>query len=175
MNDSMKHLEALDALMLECAHRLMTQDAMGRWKTKSRDTAQSKALTYCMNLRENLRVFAEEPNVPIDSNCVERSIRPIAVLRAVTHFKQSREHTRALCEYLTLFGTADACGIADPVQSLTEYGKARYSYAYDRVLERRASLGLPLDKQLDFTPQDSEGFDYTPWLPQNYAAAQAGR
>ncbi len=131
----MKHLEALDALMLECANRQMTQDAKGRWKAKSRDTAQSKALTYYMNLRENLRVFAEEPNVPIDSNCVERPIRPIAVLRAVTHFKQSREHTRALCGYLTLFGTADACGIADPVQWLTDYGKARYSYAYDRALE----------------------------------------
>lgn len=59
----MKHLEALDALMLECAHRQMTQDAKGRWKAKSCDTAQSKALTYYMNLRENLRVFAEEPNV----------------------------------------------------------------------------------------------------------------
>ena len=96
------------------------------------------------------------------------------MLRAVTPFKQSREHTRALCGYLTLFGTADACGIADPVQWLTDYGKARYSYAYDRALERRAWRGLPLDKQLDFTPLDSEGFDYTPWLPQNYAAAQAG-
>lgn len=63
VNDSMKHLEALDALMLECAHRQMTQDAKGRWKAKSCDTAQSMALTYYMNLRENLRVFAEEPNV----------------------------------------------------------------------------------------------------------------
>ena len=61
------------------------------------------------------------------------------------------------------------------MQWLTDYGKARYSYAYDRALERRAWRGLPLGKQLDFTPLDSEGFDYTPWLPQNYAAAQAGR
>ena len=173
--ESRKHMNALDALMMECVGRLMVQDNKGRRQAKSKDSAQAKALTYYVNMREDLQVFLDEPRVPIDSNCVERSIRPIAVLRAVSHFKQSRDYTRALCGYLTLFGTADACGIEDPVKWLTEYGKARYSYAYDRALARRASQGLPLDKQLHFEAADFAGFDLTAWLPEKYAAAQAAK
>ena len=41
----------------------------------------SKALTYVANHREQMSVFLSDPNVPIDTNHVERSLRPIPMGR----------------------------------------------------------------------------------------------
>ena len=40
-----------------------------------------KALTYALERKSGLRVFLENPEVPVDNNHVERTIRPSAIGR----------------------------------------------------------------------------------------------
>lgn len=41
----------------------------------------TKAVSYALEREKELRVFLEDPNVPVDTNHLEREIRPIAVGR----------------------------------------------------------------------------------------------
>lgn len=45
----------------------------------SRTSETGKALTYCLNQEKYLRVFLENPEIPMDNNAAERAIRPFCV------------------------------------------------------------------------------------------------
>lgn len=53
----------------------------------------NQAVHYVLERREALRVFLEDPSVPMDTNHFEREIRPIAFGRKYRRFR--RKKTRA--------------------------------------------------------------------------------
>lgn len=50
----------------------------------------TKAMNYALERDKALRVFLENPNVPVDTNHLEREIRPIAVGRNYDHLRIMR-------------------------------------------------------------------------------------
>ena len=45
----------------------------------SSSSATGKALNYCLNQEKHLRVFLDNPEIPLDNNAAERAIRPFCV------------------------------------------------------------------------------------------------
>ena len=87
---------------------------------------------------------------------------------------QGRQETERLCIWLSLKETAEANGINDPIKWLTKYGRAWYRYCAEKTLTKEVTdNGRSLkSKLMKFNPGASEGFDYEPWLPWNYAKHQ---
>ena len=134
----------------------------------------SDAVTYYMNQRKSFRTFLDDARVPPDTNQVERNNRAVAVLRSAINKMQGRQETERLCIWLSLKETAEANGINDPIKWLTEYGRAWYRYCAEKTLTKEVTdNGRSLNSKLmKFNPGASEGFDYEPWLPWNYAKHQ---
>ena len=49
-----------------------------------------------MNRRESLRQFLEDGRIPLETNTVERSIRPVAMLRKNQNFMQTLDGMNAV-------------------------------------------------------------------------------
>ena len=87
---------------------------------------------------------------------------------------QGRQETERLCIWLSLKETAKANGIDDPIKWLTKYGRTWYRYCAEKTLTKEVTdNGHSLNSKLmKSNPGASEGFDYKPWLPWNYAKHQ---
>lgn len=165
-------MDALDVFMNKAAEDLVEKQKK-RWVRKSASPLV-KPIVFYLNHRENFRQFLDNPLLVPESNQVERSVRPIAVLRSACNFKQSRAHTDVLCDYFTLFETAKLAGINKPVQWLVEFGRAFFQHCADIGLRKRAEEGADLTRFFEFTKDAMESFDVTPWLPWNYAKNHPG-
>ena len=80
-------------------------------------------------LRDELRYFLEDPEVPPDNNACERLIRGVAMYRKTSNFKQSQVYTDAWCRWMTIAKTAEMYGIkrtADWLENLA-HGSVRKS------------------------------------------------
>ncbi len=141
-----------------------------KYVSEGRNDQLTKALTYYMNHRENFRAFLDDPQIPLDTNAVEASIRAVAVLRKSCDFKQSIEYTESLCTLLSLTETAKLNGIDHAIDWLNDYSKAYYLYRASNTLTQEVNVnGRPLDSKLTaFNKGSEEGFDFEPWLPWNY-------
>ena len=117
-----------------------------------------QALGYIRNQEPALRVFLDDPFVPIDNSYTERTIRPLTIGRRNWLFADTYKGAAALAVYYTLVTTATMNG-ADP-------------YFYIRYLCEKVPGGiqgpaLPLSKEF------LEGL--MPWSEQYKAYEKAAR
>ena len=164
----MQHIDTIILSMVdEC-----TVQSKGRYSKKN-GSPYCKPVVYYMNLRDQLRYFLNDSRVPCDTNLIERSIRPLTLIRKNNNFMQSIEGLKAMCDTFTLFETARINGIDNPVQWLLAYGQALHDYCFDRAWTQAYQEGKSADKKIIQWDLEklAEGFDYRPWLPWNWHPA----
>ncbi len=74
-------------------------------------TGLAKAVAYLLNHEAGLRVFLDDPAVPIDNNESERHIRPAVMGRANYQGSRSRRGTEVHAILSTLVESAKRCGV----------------------------------------------------------------
>ena len=170
-------MKNIDTILCELAKKETQTNSAGVFESADKTKQIGATVAYYMNRRDSFHVFLEDPEVPTDSNAVERAIRPLTVLRKATDFKQSRDRTESLCILMSLYETAKANNIRDIPAWLLACGRAYYLYRANRTLTRRMQEGLKAglnkDELLDaritsFTDDAGDGFDWTPYLPWNF-------
>ena len=164
-------MQCIDTIMLSMVDEY-TEQSKGRYSKKN-GSPYCKPVVYYMNLREQLRYFLSDARVPSDTNLIERSIRPLTLIRKNNNFMQSIEGLRAMCDTFTLFETARINGVDNPVQWLLAYGQALHDYCFDRAWSQAYQEGKSADKKIMQWDLEKlvEGFDYRPWLPWNWYPA----
>ncbi|MDO4937424.1 MAG: transposase, partial [Sutterellaceae bacterium] len=163
-------MDDIDIVMKSLADKYTKIGENGSYKVDGKYGQLGKAIVYYMNRRDKLRLFLTDPEVPLDSNAVERCVRAVAVLRKSCDFKQTVAYTEALCTVLSLTETAKANGIISPVTWLTDFARAVFIHRAEKTLTRLVrEKGRSLDLKLKTFDKDSyDGFDITPYLPWNY-------
>lgn len=155
-------------------------EKLHRWEAKLRDSKFANAMTFWLNNREDLDLFVKVPQLPADSNTVERTIRCVSLYKHSAFFKQSEGGATAFANALTLRETARLNGIKYPAKWLAAFHRAFYEHYETRMLTDRYAglkkgpdglpapgekLGLKAHQLTDFYYED---FDFTPWLAWNY-------
>ncbi len=170
-------MDNIDIIMRELAGKLTKVTKNGTYESTNQSSQAAAAVVYYMNRRESFRVFLDDPEVPPDSNAVERAIRPLTVLRTATNFKQSQKYMDSLCIMMSLHESGKANHIEDLSKWLEDYCRAFYQYRLNRTLARIArekGMAAALDARLQrFDADAAEGFDFTPFYPWNYRQQHA--
>jgi transposase len=78
-----------------------------------------KAVRYMLKRKKALTRFLENPQIPLDNNAAERSLRGPVVGRKVHYGSKSKLGTEVAAIFYTLFETAKLCGV-EPVAYLRE-------------------------------------------------------
>lgn len=154
-------------------------ESLKRWEA-IQSSKFANAVTFWLNNQADLRLFLTVPQIPADSNCVERTIRAATLYKSSAFFKQSEEGAQTFANALTLRETARMNGIKHPSKWLNAFHRAFFEhYETCMLTERFARLekgadGMPLpDEHLATKAQTLEpyyyrDFDFTPWLAWNY-------
>lgn len=156
--------DAMDELYKGLAETL-AKEKNGKY-VKTIDTAAAGAVVYWMNRRESLRQFLEDGRIPLETNTVERSIRPVAMLRKNQNFMQTLDGMNAVATCLSAAETARLNGI-DLEEWLNDYSAAAYKHAYAKGWTQAYREGKDPNKKIQKWPMEKllEDFDRTPWLP----------
>ena len=109
--------------------RLMNQAALPR-------SGLGKAVGYALTLWDGLVRFADDARIPIDTNLVERGMRPVAVGRKNHHGSKSERGTRVAALFYTLIESAKLAGI-EPAGYLAD--------ATRRAIHNAGTVTLPRD------------------------------
>ena len=99
-------------------------------------SAMGKALAYLLKLEPGLRVFLDNPRVPLDNNHAERALRSVVVGRKNHYGSRSRRGTQVAALFYTLVETAKLSGL-DPATYIRT--------AMERALENPGTITLPDD------------------------------
>jgi transposase len=93
-----------------------------------------KAVKYMLKRWEALTFFVDNPQVPLDNNAAERSLRGPVVGRKNHYGSKSRRGTEVAAVFYTLLETAKLCGI-QPTHYLTTVA--------ERALREPGTVTLP--------------------------------
>lgn len=77
-----------------------------------------KAVRYMLKRWLALTRFVDDPQIPLDNNAAERSLRGPVIGRKVHYGSKSRRGTEVAAVLYTLLETAKLCGITDPAKYL---------------------------------------------------------
>ena len=124
-------------------------DALFNWAREQQQrtdvlpsTGLAKAVAYLLNHEKGLRVFLDNPNVPVDNNESERAIRPLVLGRVNYLGSRSRRGTEVLAIISTLVESAKRCGVppeayllAAAEHALTKAGNVLLPDEFKRQLE----------------------------------------
>lgn len=121
--------EAMDRIYCELARGCLEKH--GEKYRQKKVTPYTKPVLYWMNQREHLGTFLEDPRIPLDTNIVERGLRPATIIRKVINFKQSERGMKAMATMLSLVETGGYYQI-DVKQWLRDFGEAAYWHALRR-------------------------------------------
>ena len=98
LNNVKPLMDHINTIMMHLAEEV-TELRGGKYIAKKKNS-YSAAVVYYMNQKEALRYFLTDPRVPCDTNIVERTIRPLTILRKNSNFAQSIEGVQSLCASL---------------------------------------------------------------------------
>ena len=77
----------------------------------SQGTGLAKAVQYAHNEKNYLYAFLEDPQIPIDNNLAERSVKPFVIGRKNWLFSTSPKGADASAAAYSIINTAQANGI----------------------------------------------------------------
>lgn len=114
-------------------------DEIKAWLTSQAALPRSglgKAIGYALSLWDGLVRFVDDARIPIDTNLVERGMRPVAVGRKNHYGSKSERGTRVAALFYSLIESAKHAGI-EPAGYLTE--------ATRRAIDSPGTVTLPRD------------------------------
>lgn len=114
-------------------------DEIKAWLTNQAALPRSglgKAIGYALSLWDGLARFVDDARIPIDTNLVERGMRPVAVGRKNHYGSKSERGTRVAALFYTLIESAKLAGI-EPAGYLAE--------ATRRAIDNPGTITLPRD------------------------------
>lgn len=163
---------AMDEIYMELS-RTLTKEKNGRY-VKAIETPAASAVVYWMNHRENLGQFLKDGRIPLETNTVERSIRPVAMLRKNQNFMQTLDGMNTVATCLSVTETAKLNGI-DMMAWLNDYCSAAYRYAYAKGWTQAYRAGKDPNRKIQKWDMKAllKDFDLTPWLPWEWKKRQA--
>jgi len=124
---------------LRCERSKPVIDEIKTWLTSQAALPRSglgKAIGYALSLWDGLIRFADDARIPIDTNLVERGMRPIAVGRKNHYGSKSERGTRVAALFYTLIESAKLAGV-EPSGYLAE--------ATRRAIDNAGTVTLPSD------------------------------
>src|SRR5690606_27580926 len=95
-----------------------------------------KAIAYTLSLWDGLARFVDDVRIPLDTNLVERGMRPVAVGRKNHYGSKSERGTRVAALFYTLIESAKQAGL-EPTAYLRE--------AAQRAIDHPGAVTLPRD------------------------------
>lgn len=95
-----------------------------------------KAIAYTLSLWDGLARFVDDARIPLDTNLVERGMRPVAVGRKNHYGSKSERGTRVAALFYTLIESAKQAGL-EPTAYLRE--------AAQRAIDHPGAVTLPRD------------------------------
>ena len=99
-----------------------------------------KAIGYALSLWDGLVRFVDDARIPIDTNLVERGMRPVAVGRKNHYGSKSERGTRVAALFYTLIESAKHAGV-EPAGYLAEAGRSITPVrSRCRAISRRSDL-----------------------------------
>jgi transposase len=113
--------------------------AIRDWAIKQRSSPQSglrKAIDYMFGLWPGLKLFLDDPAVPLDNNATERALRGVVVGRKNHYGSRSERGTRVAALFYSLIETAKLCGV-EPKDYLLQAAKV--------AIEVPGTVSLPHD------------------------------
>lgn len=158
-------MDHIDALMSELA-----RDRIKRGKTvfvsvKASDLI-GKACCCYMNQREMLREFMTDMSIPIDTETLATSVRPLAIVRSHPEFIENKDRAGLLFNVLSLFTSLQENGVKDPVAYVKSYAKELAAHIQKAKPEWNGispNFGAELTEIRELT----RDFDFDAWLPWN--------
>ncbi len=132
-SDAARKIQKMIGLLYRIERRLKSQPAVVRQSVRAAESAPiidelfryleqlsaqipmkgslGEAITYTLKLRDGLRVFLSDGRVEIDSNAVENTIRPLALLRKNALFAGSEFGGEAWAIMCSLIGSCKLNGV----------------------------------------------------------------
>lgn len=114
-----KDLPVAELLVLRQAKSKPLVNALFAWGREQQQRADvlpstglAKAVAYLLNHETGLRVFLDNPAVPIDNNASERAIRPLVLGRVNYQGSRSRRGTEVQAIISTLVESAKRCDVS---------------------------------------------------------------
>lgn len=137
------------------------------WSSTIQSDRTASACCYYLNNKEELQTFLANPAVPCDSNLIENSIRPAAVIRKNLQCLQTIKCAQSVFDILSVYRTLQLNKVEDPQEFLRRYCRSLYLY----MVENAWTSALKDDKDpakkiksYDFK-ELRKGFDFSSWLP----------
>lgn len=152
-----KKLPAADRLALRQTKSKPLMDELFDWAREQQkrsdvlpSTGLAKAVNYLLNHEVGLRVFLDDPAVPIDNNESEGALRPTVLGRVNYQCSRSRRGTEVHAIISTLVESAKRCGVppeayllAAAEHALTKAGAVLVPDEFKRQLEAMRAMPPP--------------------------------
>lgn len=158
-------MDHIDALMSELAKDRIKMGKTVFVSVKATDLI-GKACCCYMNQREMLREFMTDMSIPSDTDSLETSVRPLAIVRSHPHFIENKGAADLLFDVLSLVTSLQANGVKDPVAYLKSYAKELSAHIQNAKPDWNGTspdFGTELSEIRELTAD----FDFESWLPWN--------
>lgn len=129
----------------------------------------SKCCVYWHNNRDKLRAFLDHPELPPDSSCVERAIRPLTLYRNSVSWKAGIRGMEDMCMLYSVWNTCRAQGMS--ISEIHEWLSAFLRAAALHCLEARLTAEYRDKGKLVVRGVKCDidalmsGFDFAAWNP----------
>ncbi len=137
------------------------------WSSTIQSDRTASACCYYLNNKEELQTFLANPAVPCDSNLIENSIRPAAVIRKNLQCLQTIKCAQSVFDILSVYRTLQLNKVEDPQEFLRRYCRSLYLYMVENAWTSALKDGKDPAKKIksyDFK-ELRKGFDFSSWLP----------
>lgn len=158
-------MDHIDTLMSELARDRIKPGKTVFVSVKASDLI-GKACCCYMNQREMLRAFTEDLTIPSDTDSLETSVRPLAIVRSHPYFIENKDNAGLLFDVLSLVTSLQANGFHDPATYLKSYAAALAEHIKAKKPDWNGfspDFGAELTEIRELT----RDFDFDAWLPWN--------
>lgn len=159
----------IDILVTEMSKGNTKTTKTGKYQTTESSNPYIKFCVYYLNNKEDLWYFTESTVVPPDTNAVERSIRPLTILRKNIFHKNAEWGMECMTTIYSVYKTLEMNGY-DIEDFMKKYTNDLYCYCVENGLYNANKDGVDVQnkkiKNWDMV-ELSNGFDFSKYNPLN--------
>ncbi|WP_346744605.1 transposase [uncultured Turicimonas sp.] len=137
------------------------------WSSIKQSDTTALSRCYYQNNKEELRTFLTDPAVPCDSNLIENSIWPAAVIRKSLQCFQIIKSADCVFDILSVYRTLQLNKVEESQELLRRDCRSLYLYMGENAWTAALKDGNDPAKKIksyDFK-ELRKGFDFSSWLP----------
>ena len=137
------------------------------WSSIKQSDTTALSRCYYQNNKEELRTFLTDPAVPCDSNLIENSIWPVAVIRKSLQCFQIIKSADCVFDILSVYRTLQLNKVEESQELLRRDCRSLYLYMGENAWTAALKDGNDPAKKIksyDFK-ELRKGFDFSSWLP----------